>query len=372
MILKNDCRYFPGDRPCRYHKEQAIVCDKCSYYSPVKHKILIIKLDATGDVLRTTSVLNSLAKKYNGTCIYWLTKKYSKDLFINNNLVAEVLVYEEPASVYRLSIDEFDIVINLDPSPVSSALAASAKGKQKFGFGLNEKGKVFPFNKDAEEWFEMGAFDFLKQRNVKTYQKIIHEICGLDYNKEEIILNLSDSEKLYAENFKRTFSDKKFSYIVGINAGASDRWQFKKWRTEGYKELIKKLIIDLNCLVLLYGGPEEKDINSEFSKLSNFVVDTGSENSLRNFIALMNIPDILITGDTLALHVATALKKKVICLFGPTSFNEIEDYGRITKVFPKLECLVCYKERCSISPNCMDLISSGEVFNLSKKLLTDK
>jgi ADP-heptose:LPS heptosyltransferase len=69
----------------------------------------------------------------------------------------------------------------------------------------------------------------------------------------------------------------------------------------------------------------------------------------------------MITGDTMALHAATALKKKVICLFGPTSSNEIEDYGRVRKIVPNMDCLVCYKQNCDFVPNCMDSISADTI-----------
>jgi ADP-heptose:LPS heptosyltransferase len=63
----------------------------------------------------------------------------------------------------------------------------------------------------------------------------------------------------------------------------------------------------------------------------------------------------------MALHVATALRKKVVCLFGPTSANEIEDYGRIIKIQPEMSCLVCYKMDCDFMPHCMGSISSDMV-----------
>jgi len=215
----------------------------------------------------------------------------------------------------------------------------------------------------------MGAFDILKKANKKTYQQIIHEICCLTYDKGEIILNLDDSDKEFADNFIRQNKLKDYKIIIGINAGASDRWQFKKWGLEGYKELIKKLLSKYNCKILLFGGPNETETNIELLKTGSGIVDTGSNNTLRQFISLLNIPQIIITGDTLALHIATALKKKVICLFGPTSNSEIDDYGRVTKIYPDMDCLVCYKNVCDFKPNCMDSISVDMVFNELTNLL---
>jgi ADP-heptose:LPS heptosyltransferase len=75
------------------------------------------------------------------------------------------------------------------------------------------------------------------------------------------------------------------------------------------------------------------------------------------------LSDIFVTGDTMALHAATALRKNVVCLFGPTSANEIEDYGRIIKIQPELGCLVCYKMDCDFVPNCMESISCDTVMH---------
>ncbi|HRE41981.1 MAG TPA: glycosyltransferase family 9 protein [Ignavibacteria bacterium] len=364
--LKSDCIYFPGDRPCEPHKKTGIICDDCNLYKSVKNKILIIKLDAIGDVLRTTSILPSLHSKYPDAYISWLTKDNAKDLFKHNHLVNEILIYENPFTNYYLKSVKFELVINLDPSPVSSAIASAANSNNKIGFGLNELGKVKPFNEQADEWFKMGAFDILKKQNTKTYQKIIHEICSLEYTQSNIIINLSESEIDFAKRFYEMNDLKQYDFLIGINPGASDRWEFKKWRKEGYVELFEKINSEYNCGILLFGGLDEKELLLELSSVNKNIINTGFDNSLRQFISLMSLPDIFITGDTLALHIATALKKEILCLFGPTSYNEIEDYGIIDKIYPDMECLVCYKMRCDFKPNCMEAISSEMVFSKLK------
>ncbi len=363
LKVKYNCRYFPGDRPCKPHKETGVTCENCTVYSPVDFKILIIKLDAIGDVLRTTSLLPALKRKYQDSNISWLTKKNASPLFKNNDLVDEILIYEDSSVIPRLSIEKFNLIINLDPSGQSSALATFAASDIKFGYIINEKGKVVPANNLAHDWFEMGAFDNLKKSNKKTYQRIIHEICNLEYKKDEIIFNLTGNEKIFAEKFKNKYNLENYDFVIGINAGASDRWQYKKWRLNGYEELITRLIDDYNCAVLLYGSKDEIEINGKLNSISQRVIDTGSDNSLRQFAALISLSDIFVTGDTLGLHIATALKKKILCLFGPTSHNEIEDYGLITKIVPDMDCLVCYKNVCDFKPNCMDNITVDMVYN---------
>ena len=364
MILKTDCKHFPGDKPCKPNKLENKKCDDCEYYSPIKFKILVIKLDAVGDVLRTTSILHALKLKYPDSHITWLTKNSAKEIFLNNNLVDKVLTFESFDLVSRINTEVFDLLIHPDASSVSSSLATITKAKVKKGFVLNHLGQVIPVDKDAVEWLEMGAFDEFKKKNKKTYQQIIHEIAGLNFDMGEIIINLTADELAFKKQFYITHNLKKYKTIIGLNTGASKRWQLKQWRFDGFKELISKLQRNKDIGILLFGGEDEVDRNNELIKLFPTLVDTGSNNSLRQFFSLMDIPDIILTGDTLALHTATALKKKVICFFGPTSSAEIEDYGRVKKISPDMDCLVCYKPECDFKPNCMDLISSDMIYNV--------
>jgi ADP-heptose:LPS heptosyltransferase len=371
MTLKTDCRHFPGDRPCVYNKKEGIMCDNCNYYSPVVYKILIIKLEAIGDVLRTTSILHAIKQKYPNSHITWLTKYSSKEIFMNNPFVDSLLFYEEPDLNSRLSTEVFDLLLHPDASPPSAAIASAAIAKEKRGYVLNNLGKVIPMDDRGIEWLEMGAFDQLKKANKKTYQQIIHEILGLDYRKGEIIINLDDNELEYKDKFYRNNNLDKFHYLIGINTGASHRWRFKQWRFDGYEELISLLSKRDDTCVLLYGGSEEEEANLILKTKFPNVIDTGCDNSLREFFALADLSDIMITGDTMALHAATALGKKVICLFGPTSSNEIEDYGRIKKVSPEMDCLICYKQDCDFVPNCMDLISAEMIHGVIKNTIEE-
>lgn len=369
MILKKDCKHFPGDRPCTFNKQYGTMCDNCEHYSPVKFKILIIKLDAVGDVLRTTSLLHSLKKTYPESFVTWLTKKNAAEIFINNSFVDEVLTFEDPKLIPYLSSIEFDLILHPDASKTSGAIATFTKGKEKRGFVLDENGLINPLNKHAEEWLEMGAFDQKKKANQKTYQEIIHSICELQYDKGEIIINLNQSEVNFAEKFKNENGINNNNIVLGLNTGAGSRWQYKQWCIEGFFEIINKFKDEKNIKIVLYGGPEEKERNEIIASKFPFVINSETNNTIREFFSLVNICDVFVTGDTLGLHAATALKKQVICLFGPTSINEIEDYGRITKIYSDLECLVCYKTRCDFQPNCMSEISSGKVYEAINNIL---
>jgi heptosyltransferase-2 len=368
-MVKTDCRYFLGDRPCKYHKEEGVKCPSCKYYDPIKKRILIIKLGAMGDVLRTTPILEALKREYKRSQITWVVDEGSKELLINNPYLDGILPYG-PEALSHLQVKEFDLVINLDSLPRSACLASLARGRKKLGFGLNKGGSVFPFNEEAGEWFRMGIDDDLKKRNRKTYQEIIFEIVGLKFKKEEPVVSLREKELDFANQFveKHSLKGKK---IIGLATGAGGRWELKKWTIEGYLSLIERIDKEIeNSKILLFGEREEVERNREIMEQSNTpLINTGHRNTLREFLSLLNLCDLVATGDTLAMHAAVALKKKVVILFGPTSSSEIELYGRGEKIIPDMDCLCCYKGTCDKHPSCMESISPEVVFRAVKELL---
>ena len=359
MILKTDCRFFKGDRPCDPHKENGVKCDDCSYYQPIKSKILIIKLDAVGDVLRTTSILKPIKKKYPNSYIEWCTKKNSIELFRNNLLVDEVITIEDHA-LFRIRAEEYDIVINLDTSKISSAVAADAYAKKKFGFVLNKKGYVESTSTSAQHWLEMSAFDDVKKANKKSYQQIMYEVLDLDLPVEPPMINISDKEKekISAGDFVKNLDHNK--PVIGLNVGVGTKWPSKGWPLTRWQDLIEKLG-SKNYNLLLLGGLEEVDIIKQLKKEYNFLFDTGCDNSLLEFAAIVDLCNIVITADTLALHIATALEKKVVALFGPTSANEIELYGKGIKLSSPDGCNCYYRKYCSEDVSCMENITSEMV-----------
>jgi ADP-heptose:LPS heptosyltransferase len=372
MILRSDCKYFPGDRPCSFNKREGMKCDVCPYYETEQTRILIIKLEAVGDVLRTTCILHGLKERYPKNEITWITAASAVPLFDNNNFVDRVFVYSSTETILHILAEEFDLVINLDSAPNSAVLASTAKSKEKFGYGMDARGNIYPFNAEAIPWLEMGAFDDVKKKNMRSFQDIMLDICRLKPSRKDIILELSTEELQFAHSFAERAGLGQHTKKIGLNTGASGRWQLKQWTMEGYETLIKLLVEQTTATILLYGGPLEKERNERLAGLyPSRVVHTGTNNSLRQFFALVTLCDIFLTGDTLALHVATALKKKTIALFGPTSAAEIDDYdGQIIKVQADLDCLVCYKPRCDFNPNCMNSITPERLFSIIQKEVT--
>jgi len=363
QFYKADCRHFTGEKPCVPHKTEGVVCRDCPRYEPVSERILIIKLDAAGDVLRSTSILPAFKKSRPGLSIWWVTENSSKPLLERNPFI-DVLLGIDPALPGLLSTTHFGRAFNFDMGRKAASILAMANSPVKKGFGLSLEGGVVPLEPSAEAWFEMGIFDTVKRANRRTYQDHLFQLGGLKYQGEPPQLALTEKEKEFGLAFARRNKLSKFKELVGFNIGSGGRWPMKRWRLDGFTWLAKQLKKKRpGCGVLLYGGPEERELMPSLAKkLKGACVSTGTENTLRQFASLVDLSQVMVTGDTLALHVAVALGKRVLAYFGPTSDTEIDLFGRGEKVLPSSPCQCYYQNQCTQKVSCMDNLREEDMF----------
>jgi len=372
MQVNLNCRHFPGDRPCLFHKRDQTVCRSCSHFEEVGERILIVKLDALGDVLRTTCLLPSLKRRSPDSHITWMTSKAAVPVLENNPYLDETLTMSAEG-LARFQVESFDLVLNPDASKRSSALASLANGRDKRGYVLGENGQVRPLTREAVEWFELGARDDLKRMNRKTYQEHLHGICGVRPASQRIVLRLSEEERRSAGRFARLAGLGPETRLVGFNTGASSRWPRKRWPRERFLDLAAALRKIFDGRVLLLGGPLERETNRWIAATSGgFAVDSGGDHGLRGYFALIDLCDVVVTGDTLGLHAALALGKRVVALFGPTSPWEIDMYGQGERIAAEMDCICCYRTDCVKSPGCMDRIGVETVLDATHRALECK
>lgn len=263
---------------------------------------LIIKLGAMGDVVRTTPLLRIL-----GQDIYWVTKKESMPLLPDNSRFIKGIIDIDKAEE-SLSKINFNLVLSLDDDFRGARLAAILNKNKIIGSFLDSEGKL-KYTDSAVEWFDMGLIsnlgkekaDELKKNNTRTYQEIIFQMMGREFKDEEYILNFK----------KQNNYEKRRKILVGIEGRADKRWPTKNWN--GYEQLGELLARD--------------GFDVEFFR---------QRDTIRQYINDISECELVITGDTLALHIALALRIKVVAIFTCTSPTEIHDYGRMVKIVSPL------------------------------------
>ena len=253
--------------------------------------ILIIKLGALGDVLRTTPLLRRLSGP-----ITWVTDKECLPLLLGAPRLDRVLPLSESASLRGRS---FATVINFDEDIRACRLAAAISARRRIGARL-ENGRV-AYCPGSAPWFDMSlvsrlgheAADRLKARGRRTYQDYLFAACGLRFRGEEYVLPLKPARARKED--------------VALEARVGEKWPMKAW--PGFPALADALHTE---------------------GLRPFALRP--RRHLADYLDDINRVSLVVAGDTLAMHVGLALRKQVVALFSCTSPAEIHGYGRMSKL----------------------------------------
>lgn len=282
--------------------------------------VLIIKLGATGDVVRTTPLLHRL----NGS-ISWVTA--IKNVILLDGLYEKLrcLSWEQRD---RIADVPYDLVINLEDSYEVASFLGTLNYKQLFGAHLNTDDKL-SYTNDSSVWFDLSiisAFgkqkaDALKLRNRQTYQELIFSGLGLTFKGETYLLPEPIEANLRGD--------------VAIASEAGPVWPMKRWAF--YSELKARL-------------------EAEGLKVNILPV----RSSLLEHLADVQNHRCVVGGDSLPMHFALGTRTPCVTLFTCTSPWEIYDYGVQTKIVSPLLEEFFYKR--GYDERATTAITVGEVF----------
>jgi heptosyltransferase-2 len=311
--------------------------------------ILILKTGALGDVLRTTSILPGLHERYPDARVTWVTAPAAVDLVRTHPLVRTVAALDvasdasvEAAST-QLSATCWARVISLDDEASIARIATVVSSKRLSGAYVRNDGTL-AYTPDTAPWFDMGllsvhgkaAADQMKGQNERSHPQIYADMLGLRMGKPA--LHLPEESRSFARAFAARSELEVHRPLIGLNTGAGGRWTSKQLDVERTVELSRKLHAARGGRIsfLVVGGEAEAERNRAIleglsrSSLRGF--DGGTENTLLDFAALLELCDTIVASDSLALHIGVALSVRVVAFFAPTSAAEIELYGRGEKV----------------------------------------
>lgn len=356
--LKTDCRYFRGDIPCKPHKQFGVHCvdetgKACPHYDPIDTKILIIKLGAIGDVIRTTPLLHKLKEVYPHAKIFWLTLTPE----VLPSSVDEKLDFSLKNIVALRSI-HFDFLFNLDKDREACALATQIAATTKKGFILKD-GVISPLGTVAESKYLTGIFDDLSKANTKTYPEEIFEICGYKFQGERYILD--------RPTVNATWNINKRKNVIGLNTGCGGRWTSRLWDDKHWIALAKTLK-KKGYEVLLLGGEQEHKKNQKLARASK--AKYVGHFPLQQFINLVDQCDLVVTSVTMAMHITIGLNKKIVLFNNIFNKHEFELYGLGTILEPERPCQCFYQATCT-NPQyrCMEYFPVNRVVDACVQLL---
>lgn len=355
MQYKADCLHFLGHIPCKPHKSNGYHCSDCPVYTQIEKRILIIKLGAIGDVIRTTPLVTRYKKLYPGAKFTWIT--LSPDILPKNE-IHEILKLS-PETLLYVQNTQWDIAVNLDKEKEASALLKILNAREKYGFTLVD-GVSQPVNALAEHKFLTGIFDDVSKANTKNYCTEIFEICGLIYENEPYLLD-NHADAGYVWDIPSG------NPVIGLNTGCGDRWTTRLWSIENWISLAKSLISNGYTVVLL-GGKQEDERNKSIQSASGALYP--GYFSLPQFINLIDQCHLVVTQVTMGMHLTLGLQKKIVLMNNIFNSYEFDLFGKGKIVQPPKECKCFYRGQCVDGISCMELLNPDTVFKTVEEVLS--
>ena len=258
--------------------------------------VLIIKLGATGDVVRTTPLL----RRFDGE-IAWITA--AKNAVLLEGLKANLRCFSWEDRQLIPDI-KYDLIINLEDTLEVGSYLQTLQTTQRFGAYIDSQNDL-RYTDDSQGWFDLSLIstygreqaDKLKLKNRRTYQELIFEGLGLRFGGEPYLLPGPIKTGLSGD--------------IAIAADAGEVWPMKKWAY--YDELKQQL----------EGRGLTVNVLPKRASLLEHLCDVHNHHCL-------------VGGDSLPMHLALGTATRCVTLFNCTSPWEIHDYGIQKKIVSPL------------------------------------
>ncbi len=283
-----------------------------------------------GDVFRCTALL----EEFRGEYVTWITARKALDLLEGNHLIDQLILADTPDEIPPgFVLDRYDTVINLEKNRDWCDFAANLNADRKYGFR--------DWQAEGEDCFYPASAQALSRAlngdHYRTLQEMLFQTVGRQWNGQRYVLG-----------YQPKVVD---IYDVGLNHHVGSKWPNKLWPERHWQQLHDRLARQHYALCWQQ-----------------------SLNSIRHYIDWLASCRLIITCDSLGLHLALALRKKIVALFGPTSPEQIHMYGLGVKLTPAAEraCIPCYQTQCQSDDRCMEHITVDMVADAVDMLMDRK
>jgi heptosyltransferase I len=341
-------------------------------------KILILKPSSLGDVIQALPVLRLLKRHFREAEIFWWIDAALAPLLEGDSDLAGIVRFERQRwgkprhwpemlrSIRWLRDQHFDLVIDLQCLLRSGAFGWLANGT--FLVGLNE------VREGARGFYDLAVPRKSFHTHAVDWYLSVLPALGVPVHKN--FQWLPERPEISSEVKRKwpgafTFSPQLILLLPGA------RWNNKRWPPEHFAELIRRLADKFPgaCFPIL-GSKDDQPLGDAISRtLPERCLNLCGATSLPEMIEWLRLCDLLVTNDSGPMHVAAALGKPLVALFGPTEPRRTGPYGQLENVLRlDLPCSPCLKSTCHFEKpeECLRALPSALVFGRALKLLSPR
>jgi len=358
----------------------------------IPEKILIIRLSAIGDVVRTLPALRALRNKYPTAYIAWVVEENAQDIlqghpdlnrlfiFKRKKWTKEIFsirkflnTFKEVTAFFReIRNEHFDLVLDFHGILKSGVISFFSGVPLRAGFSRDyskECNYLFNNYHISLETDEINRIE----RNLKFihFLGIVYDDYGDD---QKPIIPITDKDRHYIDNFFQEKDLNKHTPLIAIHPGTSKKTTYKRWDISYYATVADKLIERLDANILWTWGPGELETSEAVvDRMKHGSTIACKTENLRQLAEIFNRCNIFLGSDSGPMHIASFVKTPVVVIYGPTNPVVNAPYEKNPHIMLRkdMPCSPCRKRDCK-SVQCMTMVKPDEVFDAVKKLLNAK
>ncbi len=339
-------------------------------------RILIVKLSAIGDVLMATPVSRALRAAFPDSYIAWAVERKSADIVIGNPYLDEVIVWERTKRVGMMSnavhfvksfgqlrrelrARQFDVCVDLQGLIRSAGVCVASGSKRRVGFSDGEEFSTRFYH----ETYDPGKGELnAEQRNLDLLK-----VLGVESTDTAMYMPVPEEDKAFADTFFNDFGLNKGNVVAFCPATT---WANKHWVAQRWSKVADLLSEKYNARCVILGSKADIALATTIvdGSRSKPVIAAG-QTTLKQAGAVMLKSEAVIGVDTGLLHMAVALDRPAVGLFGASAwrcFLRKDNFIWVAKEFP---CSPCLRHPTCNDVACMKAITPDDVGNAVKRFL---
>ncbi|MEP6637241.1 MAG: lipopolysaccharide heptosyltransferase II, partial [Acidobacteriota bacterium] len=331
-----------------------------------------------GDAAMTVPALRELRRLLPHAHITLVTRPSIVGLFLDADFLDEVLPYDRrgPRTLFSQVREwrqrRFDLAVIFQNAFEAALIPRLAGVPHRIGYATEGRSFLLTNPLPLPEWRS-------SRHEVYYYLNIVQELeFLLDGTRlvlsvqPETALPISEARRTEGLELLRTYGVQSTRPLIALCPGSINS-RAKRWPAERYAALADLLIETLQAEVLLIGSPDELDVSLEVSgKMRNKPVLLTGKTDLSQAVAVLSLVDLLVTNDTGPAHVAPALGRPTLVIFGPTNPLTTRPFSSVAEIVRHPpDCAPCMLRDCPIDHRCMTAISPEDVFARARALLSD-
>jgi heptosyltransferase-2 len=344
-------------------------------------RIVVRGTNWVGDAVMTIPALREIRRLFPDAHITLATRSWARGLFAGAEFIDELQVHDGTGlrsvvqQVRQWRKQNFDLAV-LFPNSLETALVASlARVPLRIGYATEGRQSLLTHPLPLPEWRSA-------KHEVYYYLKIVAELEWRVKQEQTFLATQPDGSLAISSGRKAAARDFLRGHGVGHNPArkliaicpGSTNSRAKRWPTERYAALADRLVADLQAEVIVIGSPAELDISLEVTRrMRNQPVVLTGKTDLSELVAVLSQVDLLVTNDTGPAHIASALGRPTLVIFGPTNpltTRPFSPLGEIVREPP--DCAPCMLRDCPIDHRCMTAITADAVYERVRVMLSEK